>query len=116
MSNVRLDDLLGYIAQGRIMDAMNEFYGDGVVMEEPMYGRTEGLAANLVREEKFVGSIKEFKSFEVLRKGTSETSGFYESTMDWIGVDGVTYHIEQVAVQEWQDGKIVYERFYYNMG
>lgn len=116
MSNVRLEELLGYIAQGRIMDAMNEFYADSVVMEEPMYGRTEGLAANLTREEGFVNSIKEFKGFEVLRQGTSATSAFYESTMDWVGVDDVTYHIEQVAVQEWQDGKIVYERFYYNMG
>ncbi len=116
MSNVRLDDLLACIAQGRIMEGMNEFYADSVVMEEPMYGRTEGLAANLVREDQFVSSIQEFKGFDVLRKGTSETSAFYESTMDWVGVDGVSYHIEQVAVQEWQDGKIVYERFYYNMG
>lgn len=116
MSNVRLDDLLGYVAQGRIMDAMREFYADEVVMEEPMYGRTEGLAANLVREEGFVSSIKEFKGFAVVRKATSETSAFYENTMDWVGVDGNTYHIEQVAVQEWKDGKIVHERFYYNVG
>ena len=116
MSNVRLEDLLAFVAQGRIMDAMSEFYADSVVMEEPMYGRTEGLAANLVREQKFVSSIQEFKGFDVLRQATGATSGFYESTMDWIGVDGTTYHIEQVAVQEWQDGKIVYERFYYNIG
>lgn len=116
MSNVRLDDLLGYVAQGRIMDAMSEFYADDVVMEEPMYGRTEGLAANLVREEKFVSSVQEFKGFAVVRKATSETSAFYENTMDWVGVDGNTYHIEQVSVQEWKDGKIVYERFYYSMG
>ena len=54
MSTVRLEELLAYIAEGRIMDAMHEFYAENVVMEEPMYGRTEGLAANLTREEGFV--------------------------------------------------------------
>ena len=98
------------------MDAMHEFYAENVVMEEPMYGRTEGLAANLTREEGFVNSVKEFKGFSVVRKATGETSAFYENTMDWVGVDGKTYHIEQVAVQEWHNGKIVHERFYYSMG
>jgi hypothetical protein len=28
-------------------------------------------------------------------------------------VSGQEIHVEQVAVQEWRDGKIVRERFYY---
>jgi len=54
--NVRIQELLEYIRNGRIMDAMREFYAEDVVMEEPAYGRTEGLAANLDREQ---GRIEE---------------------------------------------------------
>lgn len=30
----RLEDLFGYIRQGRILDAINEFYAEEVVMQE----------------------------------------------------------------------------------
>lgn len=113
MSNVRLNELLDYVRQGRIIDGINEFYADDVVMEEPMYGRTEGKAANLVREQHFVDSVKEFKGFAVPRMAIGEDTAFYENVMDWVGQDGTEYHLEQVSVQTWKDGKIVHERFYY---
>lgn len=113
--NVRLTGLLDYIRQGRILDAMREFYAEGVVMTEPAYGATVGLASNIAREEKFVASVKEFKNFQVPHIAIDESTGhaFYENVMDWIGVDGKPYHIEQVSVQEWKNGKIISERFYY---
>lgn len=115
MNNVRLNELLGYIAQGRIMDGMREFYAEDVVMEEPMYGKTVGLAANLAREEQFVASVKEFRKFAVPRQAVGENCAFYENEMEWLGVDGKEYRIQQVAVQTWRAGKIVHERFYYAM-
>ena len=48
------------------------------------------------------------------RLGTRVT--VYESVMDWVNTDGDDVHVEQVAVARWKDGKIVHERFYYNMG
>lgn len=114
--NVRLSELFDFVREGRILDAMKEFYADDVVMEEPMYGRTVGLEANLVREQKFVESVAEFKSFEVVRMATGHDTAFYENVMEWKGADGNDYRIEQVAVQTWRDGKIVHERFYYNLG
>lgn len=111
----RLEDLHDYLRQGRILEAMEEFYADEVVMEEPAYGATHGLAANIEREKKFVESVKEFKNFQVLRLGVSEDASFYENVMDWIDVEGNPVHVEQVSAAEWRDGKIVRERFYYNM-
>lgn len=113
MSNVRINELLDYVRQGRIMDAMNEFYHDDVVMSEPAYGDTVSLAANLEREQKFVDSVAEFKNFETPRIGVGENTSFYENVMDWKTTDGQDIHVEQVAVQTWKDGKIIAERFYY---
>ncbi|MBB6430163.1 SnoaL-like domain-containing protein [Algisphaera agarilytica] len=114
--NVRLHELLDFIRNGRIMDAMREFYADDVVMSEPAYGDTVGLAANLEREEKFVASVAEFKNFETPAVAVSGTAGLYENVMDWTDVNGNDIHVEQTVVQQWKDGKIVSERFYYDTG
>ncbi|MEO1237815.1 MAG: ester cyclase [Planctomycetota bacterium] len=116
-TNVRLHDLLDTIRNGRIMDAMNEFYADDVVMSEPAYGDTVGLAANLEREEKFVASVKEFKGFETPAVAVGDNVGIYENVMDWVDVNGNDIHVEQTVVQRWNaDGKITHERFYYDTG
>jgi len=114
-SNVRIHELLRYLREGRIMDAMKEFYADDVVMTEPAYGDTAGLAANLEREQKFVDSVAEFKNFEAKAVAAGDDVSFYENVMDWIGTDGDRVHVEQVSRAKWKDGKIVHERFYYDM-
>ncbi|MEM1212903.1 MAG: SnoaL-like domain-containing protein [Planctomycetota bacterium] len=111
-TSVRINELLEYVQQGRIMDAMREFYADDVLMEEPAYGTTAGLQANLDREQQFVNSVKEFKGFTA-KVAVGENFSAYENTMDWVDQDGNDVHVEQVAVQDWKDGKIVRERFYY---
>ena len=73
-TNVRINELIDYIQQGRVMDAMREFYADACVMEEPAYGKTIGLAANLEREQKFVDSVQEFTRFEA-NPGAAEAMG-----------------------------------------
>jgi len=114
-TNVRINDLLDYILDGRIMDAMREFYADDVVMEEPAYGKTIGLEANLAREQQFVDSVKEFKGFEATIVGIGDGASLYENVMDWVDVNGQTIHVEQAVVAQWRHGKIVHERFYYDM-
>ena len=110
----RLNDLLDHIRQGRILEAMEEFYADDAVMEEPAYGRTEGLPANIEREKAFLASVREWKGFDVAAIGVGENVTFYEHTMDWVDVDGENVHVEQIARAIWKDGKIVHERFYYD--
>lgn len=112
-NNVRIHELLDYVRNGRIMDAMKEFYADNVVMTEPAYGETVGLEANLDREQKFVDSVKAFKSFETPAVTIGEGVSIYENSMSWTTVDDQDIAIEQVAVQRWENGKIVHERFYY---
>lgn len=95
------------------MDAMREFYDDDVVMEEPAYGATNGLAANLKREQAFVDSVAAFKQFDTPKVTAGEHVSMYENVMAWTSTDGTEIRVEQVAVQQWQDGKIIHERFYY---
>ena len=50
----RLNDLLGYIRQGKIIEAMNEFYDRDTVMQDNANPPTKGLAANVEREKQFM--------------------------------------------------------------
>ena len=114
-SNVRINELIEYIQQGKILEAMEEFYAEGVVMTEP-YHTTEGKAANIEREKEFLASVAEWKNFEVKATAVAGDVSLSEQVMDWVTTDGQAMHVEQIAVARWEDGKIVHERFYYSMG
>ena len=51
----RLNDLFGYIRQGKIIEAMSEFYEKDTVMQDNANPPTKGLAANIERPS--IGSV-----------------------------------------------------------
>ena len=112
--NNRLNDLFTYIREGRILDAMTEFYTEDAIMQENLESPTVGREANIEREKQFLSTVKEWKGFQVTAQGTGQDVTFYETVMDWVATDGTPVHVEQVVVAKWQDGKIVHERYYHN--
>jgi len=110
----RLEDLFAYIREGRILEAINEFYAEDAIMQENTQPPTVGREANLEREKQFLNTVKEWIRFDVTAKGLGEDVTFYETVMDWVATDGTPVHVEQVVVANWQDGKITHERFYHN--
>jgi hypothetical protein len=114
-TNVRLEEMLGYLREGRFVEAPHGFYAPDVVMTSPDEGVTTGSEANLEREQRFFASVQEFRTFEIGAVAASDTHGFYENVAVWLGKDGKEYRVEQLVLQKWQDGKIVYERFYHDL-
>jgi hypothetical protein len=112
----RLQDLLKHIGQGKIIEAMNEFYDTDTVMQDNANPPTKGLAANIEREKQFISGVKEWKGFNVTASGVGDNATFYEATADFIATNGQSMHLEQVSVAKWKNGKIVHERFYYDTG
>ena len=110
----RVDDLNRMITEGKIMEAMREFYADDVIMSENDGDATVGLAANLEREQAFVDNTTwygaELKSVAI--------ADDLSMTQWWLDFHNTQYGqrlaFTQVAVQRWRDGKIYDERFYYN--
>ena len=109
----RLEDLFSYIREGRILDALNEFYAEDTSMQENSLPPTVGREANYEREKQFLSMVKEWKGFEVTAKGIGEDVTFYETVMDWVTTDDTPVHVEQVVVEKWKDGKITHERYYH---
>jgi len=112
----RLNDLFGYIHQGKIIEAMNEFYEKDTVMQDNANPPTKGLAANIEREKQFLSGVKEWKGFNVTASVVGDNVTFYECSLDFIATSGQPVHMEQVVAAKWKNGKIVHERFYYDTG
>ncbi|MBA2252289.1 MAG: nuclear transport factor 2 family protein [Nitrospirales bacterium] len=112
----RLEDLLSHIRQGKVIEAMNEFYDTDTVMQDNANPPTKGLAANIEREKQFMNGVKEWKGFHVTATGIGDNTTFYESAMDFIATNGQPVHMEQTSVAKWKNSKIVHERFYYDTG
>ena len=114
--SARVNDLVSYIQQGRIIDAMHEFYADNVTMQENNKPATTGLAANVEREKQFVNYVKQWKSFNIEAVAIDAAKGkaLVQSNFEFEATDGKTLKYDQVSVQTWKDGKIVAEKFYYD--
>lgn len=110
----RLEDLFSYIREGRILDAISEFYAEDAAMQENSLPPIVGREANFEREKEFLSTAKEWKSFDVITKSVGQDVTFYETIMDWVTTDGTAVHVEQVVVAKWKNGKITHERFYHN--
>ncbi|MEQ1654638.1 MAG: SnoaL-like domain-containing protein [Nitrospira sp.] len=112
----RLNDLFGYIRQGKIIEAVTEFYDKDVKMQENANPPTIGQTANIEREKQFMSGVKEWKGFNVTAQAVGDDATFYECNMDFIATNGQPVHMEQVVVAKWKNGKIVHERYYYDSG
>ena len=114
----RVNDLVSYVRDGRIIEAMHEFYADDAIMQENNNPPTAGLSANVERERQFLAAVKTWLGFEVGTIAVDAQRGktTVQSTLSFEGVDGKTNRIDQVAVQTWRDGKIAHEKFYYDTG
>ncbi len=101
------------VLEGKAMEAFERFYHDEVVMQENMDPPTYGKDANRQREEEFFGALIEFRSARVGRMAFEDNLSMVEWHYDYTHRDRGVRNYSQVAVQEWKDGLIIKETFYY---
>lgn len=111
----RVEQLKSYINEGKIIDAMTEFYSDDLVMQENSETPTRGLEANIEREKQFLSTVKEWHWTDWRATAVNEKDGvaIIEYAFEYTNTDGKKVTYEQATVQRWKDGKIVSERFYH---
>lgn len=115
------NDLVDKITSGEILDAFNQHYAGNVVMVEGTGEAHEGFETNLKREKEFLAGVKEWKNTTIHAtaindNGDGSGSTFIEYSFEFVNTDDQDVRYEQVARQNWQNGKITNERFYYNAG
>ncbi|MEM7380995.1 MAG: SnoaL-like domain-containing protein [Bacteroidota bacterium] len=118
MSNLleKISDLNDMVLQGKAMAAFEKYYDENVVMQENDSEPFVGKNLNREREVEFFGNIVEFRGASPLKVTFGENTTMVEWHYDYTHKEWGVRNYTQVAVQEWKDGKIIKEKFYYNSG
>ena len=109
----KIDDLNDLVLQGKALEAFEKYYHDDVIMQENDGSPTIGKAANRQREIEFFSSITEFRSARPLKITVGENVSMVQWQYDYTHKDWGVRNYSQVSVQEWRDGKIIREQFFY---
>ena len=109
----KIDDLNDLVLQGKALEAFEKYYHDDVIMQENESSPTIGKAANRQREIEFFSSITEFRSAKPLKITVGENVSMVQWQFDYTHKDWGVRNYSQISVQEWKDGKIIREQFFY---
>ena len=109
-----LNDLIDLISKGQLLEAFDKYYHDDVVMQENNEVPTVSKAANRSREKQFLDNLVDFRKGIVKATGIGDNISFAIWEYDYSHNEWGEKKYEQVAVQQWQDGKIIHEKFIYN--
>lgn len=108
----KVDDLNAMILQGQIIEAFDKHYHPDVVMVEKNNILAEGKDANRAREQEFLANLEEFRGAEVKAVAAGDGVSMVEWHFDYVHKEWGHMKYDQVAVQRWQDGQIIHERYY----
>ncbi|PKA82021.1 SnoaL-like protein [Ulvibacter sp. MAR_2010_11] len=101
------------ISEGKAIEAFDQFYHEDIVMQENENPTVKGKTANRQREQEFFAQISEFRSAQPIKVAIGENTTMVEWHFDYTHQDWGIRNYTQVAVQNWKDGKIIKEKFYY---
>jgi len=118
MSTIKqhVEGLNAMILQGDILGAFDKYYADEVVMQDNDTDLRIGKHVCREFEQNFVQNLTEFRGAQVKNVMVSEEAGVaaIEWDFDYTHKEWGDRKYTQVAVQRWQDGKIISEKFIYN--
>jgi len=103
------------LSKGRSLDAMERFYAPEVSVFENRELARAGKAKCLQYERDALASQPDAPRFKLSKLAVNENTGyaFLEYVVRFRSADGRPMRLEEVAVQTWENGQIVQERFYY---
>jgi hypothetical protein len=109
-------DLNDQVLSGKALEAFDRYYADDVSMQENSDPPFEGKELNRKREAEFFGSIAEFHGAKLVASAINGNISFGQWWLDVTMKSGHRVTLNQVAVRTWTNGKVVFERFFYNKG
>ena len=108
-----LADLNNLVQQGNLMEAFEKYYHQDIAMQENSNPPVVGKDVNRKRELEFVANIQDFRSASVEGLGIGDDISFVIWKYDYTHKEWGVRNYTQVSVQNWQDGKIIKEQFFY---
>lgn len=109
-------DLYAMIGEGKTLEAFEKYYADNVVVVEANGETRNGKDAQRAAIGQWFSMVSDFHGSGVNSITSNEETGTaaVECWMD-VSMGGNRMKMEEVAVQKWENGQIVHERFYYDV-
>ncbi len=110
--------LVSLCRQGKNMEAVESLYADNVVSKEMPGAPNElvtGIKEVYQKGEDFFAMVQEWHGAEVSDPVVAGNHFSTRMTMDATFKDGNRVNMEEIAIYEVKDGKIVNEQFFYSM-
>jgi hypothetical protein len=109
-----INELIALAKAGKFLEAIQRFYAEDATMQENQGAPRVGLAELLENERNVLARVPDIhvESVEWVMSDSNR------SAINWVFAytdpAGYAVRLDEIAVQEWSDGKIVRERFYYD--
>ena len=102
-----------------IMDAVDTYYAEDITIVEGNGDTFQGRDTQKGRIGEWMASVEEFHGGGITAIAAHETGPgtgvvFVESSSDVTFKGAGRTQMEEVAVQQWTDGKVTHERFYFD--
>ena len=111
--HANVTELLDMLKQGQFVEAQEKFFHDDVVLQEGNSEPKQGKEFCINQEKEVLAGVAEFIGYNATGFAVTEGTSFYEATMEYVEKSGNHVKVEQSVVTNWEDGKIVRERFYH---
>ena len=108
-----LEDLNRLILDGKSLEAFETYYHEDVAMQENNLEPTLGKNENRVREHDFFANVTEFRGASVGAMAVRGNTSFVVWSFDYTHKQWGERKYTQVSVQNWKDGQIIKEQFFY---
>ena len=109
----KVGDFNDLLLQGRDLEAMENFYDDEVEVWENDCGAVKGKSQAIQIKKEFLSTISELYCAKPLKVTVGEGTTMVEWHLSYELEEGLKKDLTRVAVQEWKDGRIIREMFYY---
>jgi ketosteroid isomerase-like protein len=106
--------LIAMVGQGRYVDALEAFYSEDASMQENLDPPRRGLKSLVDGERRVMAGFREIRTRKVETFFVAGDRAVINWAFDFVGHDGRTFTLDEIAVQRWQGDRIVEERFYYD--
>lgn len=106
-----IDELVDLCGQGKPMDAFEKFYHDDLEKTDLDGVKVVGKAKNREIGLQLISKIKELRDFSRVGTVVRGNRSFLVWSIDFDHADNGQVKVVQVAIQDWQDGKIIRERY-----
>ncbi len=106
-----LDELISLVAAGKPMDAFEKFYHTDLEKTDLDGVPHKGKAVNEKIGHELLAQVKAIRDFTAVGKIVKGNRSFLVWSLDFDHAQNGAIKVTQVVIQDWQDGKIIRERF-----